>query len=133
MFDWNGKDGILVTGLVEDVKQYLARAMVSIAPLFVGTGTKLKILEALAAGLPVVTTTLGVEGIDATNGVDILLADTAQDFAGHCIRLLQDSALRDHLALAGQALVRQKYDVSVISHSVLRCYDRLDGGRAGTG
>jgi glycosyltransferase involved in cell wall biosynthesis len=130
MLEWNGKDGITVTGMVDDVKQYLARAMVSIAPLFVGTGTKLKILEALAAGVPVVTTTLGAEGIDATNGVDILLADTAREFALHCLRLLEDRAERERLTQAGQALIRQKYDISVMSRSVLHCYDQLEPGNA---
>jgi polysaccharide biosynthesis protein PslH len=63
MQEWNEQQGILVTGRVEDVWPYLARATASIAPLFGGSGTRLKILEALGAGLPVVTTTLGTEGI----------------------------------------------------------------------
>jgi glycosyltransferase involved in cell wall biosynthesis len=133
MLEWNGNQGVVVTGLVDDVKHYLARAMISIAPLFVGTGTKLKILEALGAGLPVVTTTVGIEGIEAKNGVDLLIADTAEEFADHCTRLLEDAALRDRLAKAGQSLVREKYDISVMARAVLRCYDLLGGGHPQAG
>jgi glycosyltransferase involved in cell wall biosynthesis len=133
MLEWNGNQGVVVTGLVDDVKHYLSRAMISIAPLFVGTGTKLKILEALGAGLPVVTTTMGMEGIEAKNGVDLLIADTAEEFADHCTRLLEDAALRDRLAKAGQSLVREKYDISVMARAVLRCYDLLGGGHPQAG
>lgn len=126
---WDGKDGIHVTGMVDDVRQYLARATVSVAPLFVGTGTKLKILEALASGIPVVTTRIGAEGIDVTNGVDILLADSAKDFADCCIRLLQDPELRRTLINAGQELIRAKYDISVMSSAVLGCYSSLEKRR----
>jgi glycosyltransferase involved in cell wall biosynthesis len=133
MLEWNGNQGVVVTGLVDDVKHYLSRAMISIAPLFVGTGTKLKILEALGAGLPVVTTTMGMEGIEAKNGVDLLIADTAEEFADNCTRLLEDAALRDRLAKAGQSLVREKYDISVMARAVLRCYDLLGGGHPQAG
>jgi polysaccharide biosynthesis protein PslH len=133
MLEWNGNQGVMVTGVVDDVKHYLSRAMISIAPLFVGTGTKLKILEALGAGLPVVTTTMGMEGIEAKNGVDLLIADTAEEFADHCTRLLEDAALRDRLAKAGQSLVREKYDISVMARAVLRCYDLLGGGHPQAG
>src|SRR5258708_30935059 len=100
MGECKGRQGVVVTGLVDDVKHYLARAMISIAPLFVGTGTKLKILEALGAGLPVVTTTIGIEGIEAKDGIDLLIADTAEEFADHCTRLLQDAVLRDRMTKA---------------------------------
>jgi glycosyltransferase involved in cell wall biosynthesis len=133
MLEWNGNQGIVVTGMVDDVKQYLARAMISIAPLFVGTGTKLKILEALGAGLPVVTTTVGIEGIEAKEGIDLFIADTAEAFADCCTRLLQDAALRDRMAKAGQSLVREKYDISVMARAVLRCYDLLGGGHPQAG
>lgn len=126
MLEWNGQQGITVTGTVEDVLPYLEGATVSIAPIFVGAGTRLKILEAFGAGLPVVTTSVGAEGIEAKNGVDLLIADTAEEFAEHCIHLLRDPAFREQLAESGKSLVREKYDISVMSRTVLKCYELLD-------
>jgi len=123
--EWSGKQGILVTGMVDDVRPYLERAMISVAPIFVGTGTKLKILEALGAGLPVVTTTIGAEGIDVVNGVDLLIANTPEDFADYCIRLLTDRKLRDELASSGKGLIQEKYDLHVMARKVLDSYDIL--------
>jgi glycosyltransferase involved in cell wall biosynthesis len=125
MLDWNGQEGILVTGRVDNVSPYLARAEVAIAPIFGGSGTRLKILEALGAGLPVVTTRLGLEGIEASDGVDLLIADTAEDFADHCIRLLEDPTLRQQLVESGRTLIRNKYDIPVMSQAVLGCYENL--------
>jgi glycosyltransferase involved in cell wall biosynthesis len=122
---WDGTDGIVVTGLVESVSPYLEEAMISIAPLLIGIGTRLKILEALGVGLPVVTTTIGVEGIDAKNGVDLLIADTAEDFANQCIRLLTEPILREQLAASGKSLIKQKYDMSAMADAILGCYERL--------
>lgn len=126
MLEWNGKEGIVVTGAVAEVSPYLAQAAVSIVPLLVGTGTRLKILEALGAGVPVVTTRIGVEGIEAKNEADLLIADTAEDFASACLRLLQDSALRQHLAESGKALVREKYNLPVMYGAVLNCYESIE-------
>ncbi len=126
MQEWSGKQGILMTGLVDDVRHYLGRAMVSIAPIFVGSGTKLKILEALGAGLPVVTTTIGAEGIEASNGTDLLIADTSKDFADQCIRLMTDRKLRNQLADSGRMLIKEKYDLPVMSRAVLHCYEALE-------
>jgi len=123
MLAWNGQQGIAVTGKVDEVTPYLERAMVSIAPLLMGVGTRLKILEALGAGLPVVATTIGAEGIEAKDGVDLLIADSADDFADRCVSLLQDAGLRERLAAAGKLLIKEKYDVSTMSEKVLRCYD----------
>jgi glycosyltransferase involved in cell wall biosynthesis len=125
---WNSHDGISVTGAVDSVTPYLERAMISIAPLLVGVGTRLKILEALGVGLPVVTTTIGVEGIDARDGSDLLVADAPEDFAGQCIRLLEDGSLRARLAAAGKHLIKEKYDISVMAKSIDACYDGLERG-----
>jgi glycosyltransferase involved in cell wall biosynthesis len=133
MLAWNGHQGIAVTGAVDDVSQYLERAMVSIAPIFVGAGTRLKILEALGAGLPVVTTSLGAEGIEARNETNLLIADSAEGFANHCVRLLQDPELRKRFTESGKSLIREKYDVGVMSRAVLKCYDLLDSARQKAG
>jgi glycosyltransferase involved in cell wall biosynthesis len=125
---WNGHDGISVTGVVDSVSPYLERAMISIAPLLVGIGTRLKILEALAVGLPVVTTTIGVEGIDAQDGIHLLIADAPKEFATQCIRLLEDERLRERLAAAGKSLIKEKYDISIMAKSIIACYDRIEQG-----
>ncbi len=125
ILQWNGQQGIAVTGAVASVLPYLERATISIAPIFTGSGTRLKILEAMGAGLPVVTTTVGAEGIEAEHGVELLIADTAEDFAKHCVELLQNPSLRHRLAEAGKRLVREKYDLAVMSRAVLACYKHL--------
>jgi glycosyltransferase involved in cell wall biosynthesis len=122
----HGQDGITVTGAVDSVRPYLAQAAISIAPLITGTGTRLKILEALAAGLPVVSTSIGAEGIEGEAGVDLMIADTADNFANCCVQLLQDPALAERLKESGQRLIMKKYDIPVMSRAVLRCYDLLE-------
>jgi glycosyltransferase involved in cell wall biosynthesis len=85
------------------------RASIVIVPVRLGSGTRTKILEGLAWGLPVVSTTLGAEGIDAADGEQILLADTAQAFAEAIVRLLSDKLLWERLRLAGRELIRERY------------------------
>jgi glycosyltransferase involved in cell wall biosynthesis len=82
--------GIQVTGTVPDVRPYLWNAKVSILPLRVGGGTRLKVYEAMAAGLPLVSTTVGVEGLMGEPGRDLLIADSPADFADRCVELLDD-------------------------------------------
>src|SRR5262249_35918041 len=95
-------EDVVVTGLVDDVRPYLERAAVVIAPLRIGGGTRLKIVEAMAMGKPVVATSLGAEGLDVVDGEDILLADTPEDFAGQVVRALGDAALARRLGEAAR-------------------------------
>jgi polysaccharide biosynthesis protein PslH len=81
--------GVTLTGTVPDVRPYLWNSVLSIVPLRVGGGTRLKIFEAMAAGIPVVSTSIGAEGLPAVDGETILIADTAEDFADRCVRLLE--------------------------------------------
>jgi glycosyltransferase involved in cell wall biosynthesis len=90
--------GIHVTGWVADVTPYLARADIGVVPLRSGGGVKLKTLELMAAGKAIVTTAIGIEGIDARDGEHVLVADTAESFATQVVRLLRDDALRARLA-----------------------------------
>lgn len=113
------RDGLEVTGTVEDVRPYLERASVCVVPLRVGGGTRLKILEAMAAGKPVVSTSVGAEGLDLVPDRDIVLADSAQDFAEAVSALLADERRRRELALAGrQAAARYSWDLmaSLLEH-----------------
>jgi polysaccharide biosynthesis protein PslH len=103
---------IEITGQVADVRPYWRRAAVTVAPIRFGGGTRLKVVEAMAMGRPVVSTSLGCEGIDAVPGEHLLLADSPRDFADAVTRLLADPALAGALAARGRALVEARYDWS---------------------
>jgi glycosyltransferase involved in cell wall biosynthesis len=107
-------DRIVATGSVADVAPLVAQSTVSVAPIRVGSGTRVKILEALALGVPVVSTTLGAEGLDLMPGREILLADEAERFADQVVRLLTDGVARDALAEAGRAAVESAYSWDAI-------------------
>jgi glycosyltransferase involved in cell wall biosynthesis len=93
-----GVEGVSVTGTVSDMRPYLWGSRISVVPLRIGGGTRLKIYESMAAGAPVVSTSVGAEGLRYTNGQDIALADDPAQFADTCIRLLTDDAARSALA-----------------------------------
>jgi glycosyltransferase involved in cell wall biosynthesis len=104
------EEHVLVTGAVEDMRPFLARARVTIAPLLTGGGTRVKILEANAVGRPVVSTAIGAEGLGVRDGDSILLADDPEQFAHHVIAVLSDDALARRLSVAGRAYVTQNHD-----------------------
>jgi glycosyltransferase involved in cell wall biosynthesis len=103
-----------LTGFVNDVRPLIARSWVSVAPLQDGGGTRLKILEAMAIGTPVVSTSKGAEGLDARGGEHLLIADTAEDFANCVVSVLEDHALRTQLGQNALQLIRKSYDWAVI-------------------
>jgi len=98
-----------VPGFVDDLRPHLAQAAVVIAPLRMGSGTRLKILEAMAMGKAVVSTAIGASGIDVTDGEDILIADDAAGFATAVGRLLEDAPLATRLGESARALVEARY------------------------
>lgn len=102
--------GVTVTGRVPDLRPWLERATVFVAPLRLGGGMRGKVLEAMAMRRAVVSTGVGVAGLDARDGKEVVIAEGAADFAAKTIRLVQDRSLRDRIAAAGQALVRERYD-----------------------
>jgi polysaccharide biosynthesis protein PslH len=104
-----GDTRIEVTGPVEDAVGELARARVAVVPILSGSGTRLKILEAWAAGLPVVSTTLGAEGLPVRDGETVLLADGGGAFAGEVTRLLACTELRRSLGNAGRLLLEKEF------------------------
>jgi len=101
--------GVTVTGSVPDVRPYLARSWALAVPLRLGGGTRLKIVEAMASGVPVVSTTVGAQGLAATDGQQLLVADTPEQFVQKTVRLLQDAQLREQLAQQGADLVQKAY------------------------
>ncbi|MBC7249832.1 MAG: glycosyltransferase [Anaerolineae bacterium] len=118
---------IVVTGYVEDLQPYLERAAVMIVPLRFGSGMRVKVLDALARGVPLVSTTFGCEGITVIHGQDVLLADEPEDFADAVLRLIQDRAFADTLAANGRELIRRVYDWRVVYRRWDQVYDNLLG------
>ena len=112
---------ITLSGYVDDIKSLIASCSVSIAPLLSGGGTRLKILEAMALGTPVVATSKGAEGLDATDGKDLLHANFPAEFAECVIRLLKDDVLRMELAGNASLLVQEKYNwgSALVEYSML--------------
>ncbi len=109
--EWVGDvDGIDLVGSVDSVEPELRSADAVIVPIRVGAGTRLKVVEALANRLPLVTTSIGGEGIDLTDGLDALIADDASAFAAACARVLTDGQLRQRLADRGAELFEARYD-----------------------
>ena len=111
--------GINVTGYVKDPMPYQQRAALMIVPLLAGGGMRVKILNALAEGIPIVSTTLGYEGIAVTPGENILTGDTPQDFAAEVLRVLNDSELGRRLAANGRRLAENKYDYRQACHPLM--------------
>jgi glycosyltransferase involved in cell wall biosynthesis len=110
-----GSGTVRVTGFVPKVGPYLSEARVAVVPLLSGGGIRNKILEALSAARPVVSTSLGAEGLKAANGVHLLMADTPEDFAAATVRLLRDDTLAARLVAAGRRLVEDHYNWSGIA------------------
>jgi glycosyltransferase involved in cell wall biosynthesis len=102
--------GVTVTGKVEDMRPYLWGAKISIVPIRIGGGTRLKIYECMAAGVAVISTTVGAEGLRYKDGEDIVIADDPGSFAAACVRLLTDDASRG--AIARNALQRAQSEFS---------------------
>ncbi len=94
---------------MDDAIRELARAKVAVVPVLAGSGTRLKILEAWAAGVPVVSTTLGAEGLGARDGENLLLADGGPAFAEAVSRLLACSDLRERVGAAGRLLLEKEF------------------------
>ena len=101
---------VVVTGEVESIEEELASADVSVVPLRIGAGTRIKILEALAHRLPIVTTSLGCEGLSLNSGVHCEIADSPKAFAESCDLLLGDAGKRIQIAEAGAALQAEHFD-----------------------
>jgi glycosyltransferase involved in cell wall biosynthesis len=105
----NGRDGVRVTGWVPDTAPLLHDASLAVVPLRAGSGSRLKVLEALAAGTPVVSTSLGVEGLDVEPDRHVVVADDAAAFADAVVDLLADPERRARLAREGRRLVEDRY------------------------
>jgi glycosyltransferase involved in cell wall biosynthesis len=124
------RNRVIVTGEVPDVRPYLERASVCVVPLRFGAGTRLKILEALAMGKAVVSTSVGCEGLGLSHGREILIADSPETFADAVCQLLEDQAQRGRLGALGRKLVEGQYDWRVIACQQDTVYRELLESRA---
>jgi polysaccharide biosynthesis protein PslH len=121
--------GIEVTGTVPDVRPHYAKAVAAIVPLKTGGGTRLKILEALAAGVPVISTKAGAEGLELTPGEHLLIAETGNEWLA-AVRRVLDPTAAGALSAAGRKRVRERYDWSVPGSRLLAMYRGLVERRA---
>jgi sugar transferase (PEP-CTERM/EpsH1 system associated) len=106
-----------LTGWVEDIRPFVARGSVSIVPLRIGGGTRLKIFEAMAMSKAVVSTSVGAEGLPVQSGANIIVADTPGDFAQSVVSLLRDPSQRRRLGTSARALVQEKYSWPKVAES----------------
>jgi len=114
--------GVQVTGAVDDVRPYYREARAAIVPLRVGGGSRLKILEAMAAGVPVISTTLGAEGLEVNAGENILIANSGEELRKAIIDLAENADLSTRLIEAGRALISQRYDWSIPGAKLVEMY-----------
>jgi sugar transferase (PEP-CTERM/EpsH1 system associated) len=119
------REAVHIVGAAPDMRPYLAQSSALVVPLRSGGGTRLKILEAMAMARPVVSTTLGAEGLDVTPDVNILIADTPEQFIHHILLLISSPELADRLGQAGRRLVVEKYDWSLCLRQLESLYDTL--------
>jgi glycosyltransferase involved in cell wall biosynthesis len=121
--------GTIFTGYLPDIRPAVAQSWVSVVPLRIGGGTRLKILEAMALGTPVVSTPKGAEGLDVRHGEHLLIADTPEAFAAAVLQVLADRSLRAQLAAGGRRLVEERYGWQRIGQG-LRALVRKTAGEA---
>ena len=119
------REGIVVTGRVPEIKPYFAEATVFVVPLRIGSGTRLKILEALAMGKAIVSTAVGAEGLDLKDGEEIFIADEPSAAADAVTRLLTDVPLRRKVGENGRARVEQDYDWRSIGEKLHLLYTKI--------
>jgi glycosyltransferase involved in cell wall biosynthesis len=116
---------ITVTGYVPELMPYFESTAVMVVPVRAGSGMRVRILEALARGMPVVTTTTGVEGIEAIDGEHLLVADQPDEFAQAVVRLLENKELAERLGRNGRSLIEDKYDWQVVLPKLETVYQSL--------
>ncbi|MEX1139052.1 MAG: glycosyltransferase family 4 protein [Bacteroidota bacterium] len=124
---------IVVRGLVQDFKEELQQYEMLAVPLRVGGGIRLKILESFAMGVPVVSTSIGCEGIDAAHEKHLLIADTEEEFAKQTLRLADDPRLKNKLIRDAQVFVRRNYRWEDIGKSLERVYKDVITAKTGRG
>jgi polysaccharide biosynthesis protein PslH len=124
------RDDIRVTGQVQDLRPFLEQAAVVLAPLRIGGGMRMKVLESLALGKAVVTTTRGAEGLEGANDLPLVVADTADELAAATARLLADPDARARLGAGARAFVAKHYSAAAYARRLERVYEEARELRA---
>jgi len=130
ILDLGRRDGVQVTGTVADIRSYIAGALAVVVPLRSGGGTRHKIPQAMAMERPVISTSVGAEGLEITPGTDILIADDAERFVEHIDLLAKSPATANRIGKAGRRLVMEKYDWRVCLSGLERLYGSVSGSAA---
>jgi len=116
---------VIVTGYVKDVKSWIAKAEIFLVPLFSGGGIRIKILEAMAMGKPIVSTSLGAEGIDVKNMKNIIISDNKENFVKSIKLLFDNKKIRDNLSKNSIKLIEDKYSFKVIEKKIYHIIENL--------
>jgi glycosyltransferase involved in cell wall biosynthesis len=121
---------VTATGFVDDVRPHMNEAQVYLCPMRDGGGTRLKILDALSMGVPIVATTMAYEGIDVVPEQDVLVADDPAAFVRQVKRLVDDPALREKLSANGRAFVERNFSWPVIGRKMQQSFSEIVRARA---
>ncbi|HST20236.1 MAG TPA: glycosyltransferase, partial [Blastocatellia bacterium] len=121
---------IKITGRVDDVRPYIDKASAYIVPMRVGGGTRLKIYEAMAMGKPVISTTVGAEGLPVRDGRDLLIADQPEDFAQAVIRALSDLPFAAKIGEQARALVCEQFGWERAAQAFMQVCEKVVNRRA---
>jgi len=113
----DGVQGVNVRGYVQNLDKCYSSADVAVAPIFSGAGTRIKIIEAWAHSTPVVTTTIGCEGLQVTQAKEAMVADTPEAFAAAILDLARNSTARADLARAGYAAAKARFDLDQVARA----------------
>jgi len=116
---------VIVTGYVNDIKPWIAKAEIFLVPLFSGGGIRIKILEAMAMEKPIVSTSIGVEGIDVKNMKNIIISDNKENFVKSIKLLFNNKKIRDNLSKNSRKLIEEKYSFEVIEKALTQAIENL--------
>lgn len=116
---------IIVTGYVNDVKPWIAKAEIFLVPLFSGGGIRIKILEAMAMGKPIISTSIGAEGIGVSNMKNIIISDNKENFIKSIKLLFNDKKIRDNLSKNSRKLIEEKYSFEVVEKALTQAIENL--------
>lgn len=117
-------EGVTIVGEVDDAGQFIAGKQINIVPLLSGSGIRVKIIEAMSAGKVVITTTVGAQGIDYTDGKNLLIADTPEEFARQIKRCLADNAFCNSVGEAAAQLIAEQYNGQKLADELLKFYNK---------
>ena len=118
-------NNIIVTGYVPDIIPYFSDALCIVAPLLLGAGIKIKILEGLSSGIPVLTNTIGIEGIPARKGIDYIECNTAEDYIVNIKKLSNDEDYANYIAQNGQKMINKSFCINDSCQKYIKILDNM--------